>query len=110
MTAWLWLAASIVAEVIATSSLKLADGFTKLVPSIVVVVGYGFSFWGTSFALKAIPLAVVYAIWSGLGTVGVLFVGKYIFGEALGWQQYVGAAVVVAGVVLLSIGRTGAHA
>jgi small multidrug resistance pump len=102
---WLWLFASILAEVIATSALKMSNSFTRLWPTLVVIAGYAFTFWGMTFSLKAIPIAVVYAVWSALGTVGVLIVGRFVFGESLGWQQYVGAFIVVGGVVLMSVGR-----
>jgi small multidrug resistance pump len=64
----LWLAVAIATEVVATTSLKLSDGFTRLGWSAVVVVGYGISFYALSVALRSIPLGIVYAVWSGVGT------------------------------------------
>lgn len=60
----LWLALAITSEIVATTSLKLSDGFTRLVPSVVVVVGYAISFYALSVSLRSIPLGAVYAIWS----------------------------------------------
>ena len=67
MNAWIWLLIAIASEVIATSSLKATEGFTRLGPSIVVLVGYVGSFWCVSQTLDTIPLGVAYAVWSGVG-------------------------------------------
>jgi multidrug transporter EmrE-like cation transporter len=66
---WLFLSIAIVAEVIGTSALKAAEGFTRLGPSLVVIVGYGMSFYFLSLALRGIPVGVAYAVWSGVGIV-----------------------------------------
>ncbi len=67
MKGWLFLVIAIVGEVIATSALKSSEGFTKLAPSAVVIIGYGIAFYFLSLVLKSIPVGVAYAVWSGLG-------------------------------------------
>jgi len=74
---FLYLLLAIVSEVIATSSLKASQGFSRLWPSLLVVVGYGAAFYWFSLSLKQIPLGIAYAIWSGLGTVGVVLIGLF---------------------------------
>ena len=107
MSAGLWLVAAIASEIAATSALKLSDGFTRLVPSAVMVVGYAISFYGLALALRSFPLGIVYAIWSGVGTVGAVLVGRFVFGESLQWPQVLGIVAVIGGVVLMNISRKG---
>jgi small multidrug resistance pump len=77
-TGYLWLALAIVAEVIGTSALRAADGFTRLVPSLVVVAGYSVAFYGLSMTLKTMPVGIVYAIWSGVGIVLITLVAMVL--------------------------------
>ena len=70
MKNWFYLAIAIVSEVIATSSLKSSEGFTRLGPSIIVIAGYGAAFYFLSLTLKSIPVGIAYAVWSGLGIQG----------------------------------------
>ena len=107
MSAWVWLAGAIVAEIAATSALKSSDGFQRLLPSVVVVAGYAAAFYGLSVSLKTLPRGIVYAVWSGVGTVGALLVGRWLFGESLAWFQYAGAALVIGGVALMNASRQG---
>lgn len=79
----LWLASAIGSEIIATVSLKLSDGFTKPIPAVVVVLGYAFSFYALSVTLRSIPLGVVYAVWSGVGTAAVVLISLLLFREVL---------------------------
>jgi small multidrug resistance pump len=105
MTGWAWMSLAIVAEIVATSSLKASQGFSRLIPSVVVVLGYGLSFWWFSIALKlGVPVGVSYAVWSAVGTVGVMLVGRFVYGESVSMLQYAGVAVVLAGVVMINIG------
>ena len=78
-SAWTWLAVSIVAEVIATSALRASDGFTRLVPSAVVAVGYGIAFYGLSLTLRSLPVGIVYAVWSGVGIVLITLVAMALY-------------------------------
>jgi small multidrug resistance pump len=102
-----WLALAIGSEVVATVSLKLSDGFTRPVPATVVVAGYALSFYALSITLRTIPLGVVYAIWSGVGTAAVVVIGLFLFRETLDLVKVVGIGLIIGGVVLLN-GGTGA--
>jgi len=100
---WWALAVAIVSEVIATSALKAADGFTRLVPSVVVVVGYGTAFYFLSLALKSVPVGIAYAIWSGVGIVLLSLIGWVLYGQRLDAPALTGMALIVAGVVILQL-------
>jgi small multidrug resistance pump len=100
---YVYLALSIVAEVIATSSLKASEGFTKLWPSVIVVVGYGVAFHFLALTLKTIPIGVAYAIWAGAGVSLVAVVGWVLFGQKLDAPAILGMALIVAGVVIMQV-------
>jgi len=99
--AYLYLAVAIISEVIATSSLKSSQEFTKLIPSVVVVVGYGISFYCLSMVLKSIPVGVTYAIWSGLGIVLISIVGVLFFQQNLDAAAIIGMSLIILGVVII---------
>lgn len=103
MSPWVYLSVAIVSEVIATSALKAAEGFTRLVPSLVVVTGYALAFYFLSLTLKTVPLGVAYAIWSGAGVALIALVGWAWYGQALDAVALVGIALIVAGVVVLNL-------
>jgi len=110
MTNWVFLALAIVAEVVATSSLKASDGFTRLAPSVIVVVGYGVAFYLLSLALRSIPVGTAYAIWAGLGIVLVAAAGWLLFDQKLDVWGVVGMALIVSGVFVLNVlSRAGGH-
>lgn len=100
---WLYLAIAIVSEVIATSALKAAEGFTRWGPSLLVVVGYASAFYFLSLTLRSIPLGVAYAIWSGVGVALVSIVGWAIYHQSLDAAALVGIALIIAGVVVLNV-------
>ena len=100
---WIYLSIAIVSEVIATSALKAAEGFTRLVPSLMVVVGYASAFYFLSLTLRVIPLGVTYAIWSGVGVVLISAVGWVIYRQSLDLPAIVGIALIVAGVIILNL-------
>ena len=107
---WLYLALAIGAEVIATSALKSAAGFTRLLPSIVVVLGYGAAFYFLSLTLKTIPVGVAYAIWSGAGIVLVSLIAWLVFKQSLDLPAIVGMGLIVAGVLVIQLfSQTQAH-
>jgi len=103
MQPWLFLAIAIGSEVAATSALKAADGFSRPWPSLVVVVGYAAAFYFLSLTLKAIPVAVAYAIWSGAGIALIALIAWVVYGQALDAPAIVGLALIVAGVVVLNV-------
>jgi multidrug transporter EmrE-like cation transporter len=83
--------------------LKVSDGFTKWLPAVGVVTGYVLSFFLLALALRTIGLSTAYAIWAGIGTVGAVLAGVFIFGENLPVLALIGIALVVTGVVLLNL-------
>lgn len=100
---WIWLSLAIATEVVGTVALKATDGFTNLVPVVIVAVGYGASFYFLSLALQAIPLGIAYAIWSGVGIVFIALAGWYLYGQALDTAAIAGIVLIVAGVLVLNI-------
>lgn len=110
MKAWIYLAVAIVAEVVATSALKSSEGFTKLAPSSVVVIGYGIAFYFLSLVLKTVPVGVTYAIWSGLGIVLIAAVAWFFHGQKLDAWGFVGMGLIVSGVAVLNLlSKTSLH-
>lgn len=104
---YLLLFGAIAAEVIATTSMKFSEGFSKLWPSVLTAVGYVISFYLLAQALKSMSIGSAYAIWSGVGTAVVAVIGLIAFGEALTAAKVAGIALIIAGVVVLNLG--GAH-
>jgi small multidrug resistance pump len=94
---------AILAEVIATTALKASDSFTKLGPSIVLVVGYAMSFYLLSIVMRSMPTGVTYAIWSGLGIVLISVFGYLFNSEKLDLAACVGMSLIVAGVVVINV-------
>lgn len=103
MNTWWILAVAIIAEVIATSALKVSEGFTRLIPSLVVVVGYSIAFYGLALTLKTIPVGVAYAIWSGMGIVLVTLIGWFLFDQKLDPAAIIGMVLIIAGVVVMNV-------
>ena len=94
---------AILSEVIATTALKFSEGFTKVVPSIVVVAGYGFSFYLLSLSLKVFPIGIAYAIWSGVGLVLTVIAGMILWKETLDWARVLGIILILAGIILINV-------
>lgn len=99
---WLHLAIAILAEVAATSCLRASAGFTKPLPSAVVVGGYVVAIWFLALALKVIPVGVGYAIWSGVGVTLLAGIGWLFLGQKLDLPALLGIGLIVAGVVVLN--------
>jgi len=94
---------AILSEVIATTALKLSDGFTKIVPSVIVVIGYGASFYLLSISLKVIPIGLAYAIWSGVGIVLTVIAGILIWRETLDWARVIGIIFIILGIIIINL-------
>ena len=110
MQTFLILLFAILSEVIGTTALKLSNGFSKPIPSIVVVIGYGASFYLLSLALKTMPIGVAYAIWSGVGLILTVIAGMVIWRETLDWARVVGIILIIAGIVFINvISKSTAH-
>jgi small multidrug resistance pump len=103
MNKWLVLLAAIVAEVVATSSLKASDGFRRLWPSVLVVIGYSLSFYLMSLTLRQLPVGLVYAIWSGVGVMLITLIAWIIYKQSLDLAAIIGMALIVAGVVVMNL-------
>ncbi|MHA6760407.1 DMT family transporter [Streptacidiphilus sp. PAMC 29251] len=101
---YLFLAVAIASEICATVSLKYSEGFTRLLPSLVVVAGYGLSFVFLAQALKHIPVSTAYAIWSGVGTAVIAAIGFSFLGESVNAWKLAGIAMIIGGVVALNLG------
>jgi small multidrug resistance pump len=100
---WLYLAIAIVCEVLATSALKASEGFTRLVPSIMVALGYSVSFYCLSLTLRSIPVGIAYAVWAGTGLVLITLVGWLVFNQVLDAAAFVGIGLIAAGVIVLNV-------
>ncbi|GAC1030038.1 SMR family transporter [Pseudomonas sp. No.21] len=109
MTGYLYLAIAITAEVIATTSMKALDGFSKPLPLLLVVVGYSISFWMLSLVVKSIPVGIAYAIWAGLGIVLVSIAAVFLYQQKLDIPAMLGMGLIVSGVVVIQLfsGSTG---
>ena len=98
---WLYLSIAILAEVVATSSLKAAEGFTRLTPSLIVIFGYGTAFYFLSLTLRTMQVGTAYAIWSGVGTVLVSLIAWILFNQKLDAAAIAGITLIIAGVVII---------
>ena len=100
---YLYLALAIVCEVIGTSALKAANGFTRLVPSLVVAGGYAAAFFFLSLTLRTVPIGVAYAIWSGAGVLLLTLVAYVVYRQSLDAAALIGIALIVAGVAIIHL-------
>lgn len=100
---YVFLGIAIVSEVIATAALKLSDGFTRVGPSIVTLIGYGVAFYFLSLTLKTMSTGTAYAIWSGIGIILTALVGWRAFGQKIDAPAALGMALIIAGVVVMNI-------
>ncbi len=103
MSVYMLLGIAIVSEVIATLSLKAADGFTKPIPSIVVLVGYIFAVYLLSIITRQLSIGVTYAVWSGAGVVLTAGLGIVIYGEKMDLAGVIGIALIISGVLVLNL-------
>lgn len=107
---YVYLLIAIISEVIATTSLKASESFTKLIPSVAVVLGYAVSFFLLSLVLKSLPLGITYATWAGLGIVLVALGGYLFFGQKLDLYAILGMTLIVAGVFTIHLfSKTAGH-
>ena len=103
MNAYITLAIAILAEVIATSALKASEGFSRPLPSTIVVIGYGIAFYCLSLTLRTMSVGVAYAIWSAAGIVLISAIGWIAFGQKLDTAAMIGMALIVAGVLVVNL-------
>ncbi len=103
MKSWILLFFAVVCEVVGTSAIKQSEGFTKFWPSITVAVGFALAFYLLSFSLKALPIGVVYAVWSGMGIVLISVIGHWFFNERLDTPALIGVSFILAGVIIMQV-------
>ena len=101
--AYVYLSIAIVFEVIATTALKSSESFSRLVPSLIVVIGYAVAFFALSLTLKTIEVGVAYAIWAGLGIVLIAILGVVVHQETIDLAGAMGMALIISGVVVLNV-------
>lgn len=107
---YLILLLAVAAETIGTSALQASQQFSKLLPSVLVVIAYATSFWLLSLTLKTLPVGVVYALWSGLGIVLIAIIGYLVFGQKLDWPAVPGIAMILAGILVINLfSKTAGH-
>ena len=107
---YLFLAIAIIGEVLATTTLKASEGFTRLVPSMVVIIGYGVTFYFLSLVLKTMPVGVAYAIWCGLGIVLVTIVCIYLYKQVPDIPAIIGMILILVGVIIINLfSKTSIH-
>ncbi|MFP7493056.1 multidrug efflux SMR transporter [Terribacillus saccharophilus] len=102
---YLFLAVSIIFEVFSSTMLKLSNGFKHLLPIIGLVVGYGVSFYSLSVTLKSLPLGVVYATWSGIGTILTVMIGVLLFKEKINKKGALGIIILLIGLVMMNLSK-----
>lgn len=108
--AYVYLALAIIAEVVGTSALKASEEFTQIIPSVVVVAGYGIAFYLLTLVLRTIPVGVTYAIWSGLGIVLVTLVSMVVYKQIPDLPAVIGMGVIIVGVVIIHVfSKTAGH-
>ncbi|WDE95722.1 SMR family transporter [Lentisphaera profundi] len=100
---YIFLAIAIIAEVIATSALKSSEGFSKLIPSTIVIFGYGIAFYCLSLVLRTIPIGIAYAIWSGVGIVLVSLVAYFMHNQKLDIPATIGILLIITGVIVINV-------
>jgi small multidrug resistance pump len=107
---YVYLFVAIACEVVATSALKAADGFSRLWPSLIVIIGYGLAFYFLSLTVRSIPIGIAYAIWSGIGIVLIALVGWLIYHQSLDLPALIGMALILAGVLVINVfSKTAGH-
>ena len=100
---YIYFAAAIISEVVATSALKASEQFTKLTPSLIVIIGYCISFYLVTLVLRTIPVGITYAIWAGVGIVLVALVGAILYKQIPDLPAVIGMGLIVAGVVIINV-------
>lgn len=109
MPPYLALALAIAFEVVATMTLKISEGFSRPIPSAIVVVGYAAAFYFLSMTLKTIPVGIAYAIWSGVGIVLISILGWIIYGQRLDAAALAGMGLILAGVLVINLLSQSSH-
>ena len=102
---WTLLLLAISAEVIGTSCLRLSEGMTRPMPTVLVLMAYAVAMGLLSKVVLSLPLGITYALWSGIGAVAIVLVGPFAYGQLLAPMQLLGIGLISAGVALVNLGR-----
>lgn len=100
---YIYLLIAVITETIGTAAMQASDQFTRLWPSVILVIAYGISFYFMALTLKYMPVSIVYAIWSGLGIVFIAFIGWLAFKQSLDFAAILGMGLIIAGVVVINL-------
>jgi small multidrug resistance pump len=103
MNPWIFLSLAIIAEVIATTSLKASENFTRPGPTALVVVGYAIAFYFLSLTLKSLPIGIAYAVWSGVGIALITLIAWKLYGQTLDGPGLLGIGLIIAGVIVINL-------
>lgn len=107
---YIYLIVAVAAETVGTTALQASDQFTKLWPTVIVVVAYGLAFFFLGIALKYIPVGIAYALWSGLGIILIALIGFTVFGQRLDLPAILGLAMIIGGIVVIQLfSKTATH-
>jgi small multidrug resistance pump len=108
--AYLILLVAVVFETIGTAALQASQQFTKPIPSIIVVIGYGIAFYMMALTLKVLPVGITYAVWSGLGIISISIIAYFAFGQKLDLAAILGMGLIVAGILVINLfSKTAVH-
>lgn len=107
---YLFLIIAVIAETVGTTSLQASQQFTRLWPSVLVVVSYAISFYLLALTLKYMPVGIMYALWSGLGIILISLIAFVYFGQRLDWPAIIGLSLIIAGIVVINVfSKTALH-
>lgn len=107
---YVYLFLAVVAETIGTSALQASQQFTRLWPSLLLIVAYSLAFYLLSLSLRALPVGIMYAIWSGLGIVLIAVIGWLVFGQRLDGPAVAGIGLILSGIVVIQLfSKTATH-
>lgn len=109
LNTYLILLAAVAAETIGTTAMQASQQFSRLGPTLLVILAYGVSFWLLSLTLKVMPVGVVYALWSGLGILLIALIGFAVFGQKLDLAAILGMGLILAGIVVINLFSNAAH-
>lgn len=100
---YVYLCLAIVAEIVGTTALKASNEFTRLVPGIVALAGYGISLFFLALVLRTIPVGIAYAIWAGVGIAAISLIGVFVFRQPIDFPAILGITLIVSGVVVINV-------
>lgn len=101
---------AVLSEVIGTTALKFSEGFTRLTPSLIVIAGYGLSFYLLALSLKVMPIGIAYALWSGIGIILTVIAGRMLWHETLDWARVIGIGLILLGILVINLfSKVAAH-